>query len=394
MNSRILISKPEMVFEHEYFTRMNFSPIFCKLLFNVQLLFVSLLFFTSCNKENDPEPGPYFPPIGSSWEKVTPASLGWDESKIPELKAFLVASNSRAFIVLKDGKIVIEEYMGNRLWDNPPVAFDVNSVWYWASAGKTLTAVLVGKAESQGKINLDARTADYIGQGWTSLPLIQENKVTVRHQLTMTTGLDDNLTNNPCTEPACLAYLADPGSRWGYHNRAYSLLDDVISNATGQTLNIYLDKEIKSKTGMDGQLEKQGYNNVYYSTARSMARFGLLLLNKGKWKQDQIIPEDFYNLMISSSQNLNLSYGYLTWLNGKSSFMAPESQAVIPGSITPNAPADMFAAMGKSFQIVNIVPSKNIVVIRMGDDPDSSPVPFQYQDELWKMLNEIIKKDE
>jgi CubicO group peptidase (beta-lactamase class C family) len=372
---------------------MNFSPILDKLLFNVQLLFVSLLFLTSCNKENDPEPGTYFPPNGSFWEKVTPTSLGWDESKIPELKAFLLASNTRAFIVLKDGKIVIEEYMGNELWGNPPVAFNVNSNWYWASAGKTLTAVLVGKAASQGKINLDARTSEYIGPGWTSLPLTQENNITVRHQLTMTTGLNDNLTNNLCTDMACLTYLADPGTRWAYHNGAYSLLDDVISNATAQTLNTYLNEKIKSKTGMDGQFNKQGYNNVYYSTPRSMARFGLLLLNNGKWKQGQIIPEDFYNLMISSSQNLNLSYGYLTWLNGKSSFMVPESQTTIPGSITPNAPADMFAAMGKSFQIVNIVPSKNIVVIRMGDEPDTSPVPFQYQDDLWKMLNEIIKED-
>jgi len=370
---------------------ITFKILF-KLLFNVQLLFASLLFLSSCTKDNDPEPGPYFPPNGTAWTKVTPASLGWDESKIPELKAFLAASNSRAFIVLKDGKIVIEEYMGNKLWDTPPVAFDVNSAWYWASAGKTLTAVLIGKAVSQGKIDLDAKTSNYIGTGWTSLTLTEENKITVRHQLAMTTGLDDNVAKNLCTDPVCLTYLAEPGSRWAYHNGAYTLLDVVLANTTGKTLNTYLTEEIKSKIGMDGQFNKQGYNNVYYSTARSMARFGLLMLNKGKWKQDQIIPEDYYNLMINSSQIMNLSYGYLTWLNGKSSFMAPESQIEIPGSIAPNAPADMFAAMGKSFQIVNIVPSKNIVVIRMGEDPDTSPVPFQYQDDLWKKLNEIIKE--
>ena len=91
--------------------------------------------------------------------------------------------------------------------------------------------------------------------------------------------------------------------------------------------------------------------------------------------------------MITSSQNLNLSYGYLTWLNGKSSFMVPVSQTVIPGSIAPNAP------MGKSFQIVNIVPSKNIIVVRMGEDPDTSPVSFQYLDDLWKMLSVVIKED-
>lgn len=373
---------------------MNSFKIFHKFLFNVALLFASILFLYSCSKENDPEPGLYFPPPDAPWKKVTPASLNWDESKIPELRAFLVASNSRAFIVLKDGKIVIEEYMGKELWGDPPVDFNVNSAWYWASAGKTLTAVLVGKAEAQGKINLDAKTSDYLGTGWTSLELTQENKITVRHQLTMTTGLDDDAAKNFYTDPIYLTYLADPGTRWAYHNGPYTLLDDVMTNATGKTLNAYLAEEIKSKTGMDGQFNKQGYNNVYYSTARSMARFGLLLLNKGKWKQDQIIPEDYYNLMINSSQNMNISYGYLTWLNGKSSFMEPESQTVIPGALTPSAPADMFAAMGKSFQIVNIVPSKNIVVIRMGDEPGTSSIPFQFQDDLWKKLNEIIKEDE
>jgi len=49
--------------------------------------------------------------------------------------------------------------------------------------------------------------------------------------------------------------------------------------------------------------------------------------------------------------------------------------------------------MGKSFQIVNIVPSKNIIVVRMGEDPDTSPVSFQYLDDLWKMLSVVIKED-
>ena len=96
------------------------------------------------------------------------------------------------------------------------------------------------------------------------------------------------------------------------------------------------------------------------------------------------------NLMSTTSQNLYLSYGYLTWLNGKSSFMAPGLQTVFPTSITPNAPSDMYAAMGKNGQLINIVPSQNLVVIRMGDVPDNSLVPFLFQDEIWEMLNQVI----
>ncbi|MBX2968566.1 MAG: serine hydrolase [Cyclobacteriaceae bacterium] len=354
------------------------------------LLFICLV--TSCSKDSDPAPTPtvlYFPPIGTSaWETVSPATLGWNTSKIADLDAFLDASDSRALIVLKDGKIVLEKYRGKQ-FDNV-TDFGVNSNWYWASAGKTLTAAVVGIAEEQGLIELDEKTSTYLGAGWTDLTPEHENNITVRHQLTMTTGLDDDVPNRDCTDPECLIFKASPGTRWAYHNAPYTLLDGVIANATGKTLNAYLNNELKSKTGMDGQYIQTGDNNVYYSTARSMARFGLLLLNEGKWNDLQVVPEAYVTLMKSSSQSLNPSYGYLTWLNGKSSYILPNTQVSIPGSVSPSAPADMFAAMGKNGQIINIVPSQNLVVVRMGDVPDTSLVPFLFQDDLWEKLNEII----
>jgi CubicO group peptidase (beta-lactamase class C family) len=351
-----------------------------------------LFFSTSCSKKGDPAPvaALYFPPTGSTWETVSPSSLGWDESKIPDLKSFMQTSNSRALIVLKDGKIVIEEYLGKQF--DGTTNFSATSNWYWASAGKTLTSALVGIANGQGKINFDAKTSDYLGVGWTSLTTTQENKISVRHQLTMTTGLDDAVTNPDCTAKTCLVFKADPGTRWAYHNAPYTLLDGVIANATGTTLNTYVTEQLKSKIGMDGQYIPTGDNNLYYSTPRSMARFGLLLLNKGKWDQVQIIPDSYFTLMTTTSQNINLSYGYLTWLNGKTSYHIPTSQIVFSGSLSPNAPTDMFAAMGKNGQLINVVPSKNLVVIRMGDVPDTSLVPFLFQDDLWKKLNAVIIK--
>jgi hypothetical protein len=95
--------------------------------------------------------------------------------------------------------------------------------------------------------------------------------------------------------------------------------------------------------------------------------------------------------MINTSQQLNLSYGYLWWLNGKPSFMSPGSQLVIPAAITPNAPADMYAAMGKNGQYINVVPSQRLVVLRMGDNPDNSLVPYTYQNQIWEKLNKVIR---
>lgn len=346
----------------------------------------------ACSKKSDPAPPAvtslYFP-TANTWETVTPSSLGWNEAAIPDLKAFLVSSNSRALIVLKDGKIVIEEYLGTQLTGG---AFTVNSPWYWASAGKTLTSALVGIAHEEGKISFDAKTSDYLGAGWTSLSALQESKITVRHQLTMTTGLDDGVADPDCTDKTCLVYKADPGTRWAYHNAAYTLLDGVIASGTGQTMTNYFTSKIGSVIGMDGFYLKSGsYNNVFYSTPRSFARYGLLLLNKGVWNGTTVIPSSYFTLMTTSSQNINLSYGYLTWLNGKISYMVPGSQLVIPGSIASNAPSDMFAAMGKNGQIINVVPSKNLVVIRMGDVPDTSSVPYLFQNDLWGKLNAVIK---
>jgi CubicO group peptidase (beta-lactamase class C family) len=359
---------------------------------------IAILFFAccvfSCTKKDDPLPQLYFPPNGSAaWESITPTSLGWDETNIPALRNYMAATNTRAIIVLKNGKIVIEEYLGTQLTGGN---FTAASNWYWASAGKTLTSALVGIAESQGKINFDAKTSDYLGTGWTSLTPAQESKITVRHQLTMTTGLDDysevgSTGNKDCTQPACLTYKATPGVRWAYHNAPYTLLDGVISAATSQTLTNFFNTQLRDKIGMDGAYSKIDFNNVFFSTPRSMARFGLLLLNRGNWNGGTIIPESYYNLMVTTSQTLNQSYGYLTWLNGKTSLMVPTSQVVYPVSISPNAPSDMFAAMGRNGQLINIVPSKNLVMVRMGDAAETTLVPFTFQNDLWLKLNAIIK---
>jgi hypothetical protein len=99
---------------------------------------------------------------------------------------------------------------------------------------------------------------------------------------------------------------------------------------------------------------------------------------------------NYYQSMIQTSQALNQSYGYLWWLNGKSSFMVPGSQLIIPGPLCPSAPADMYAGLGKNGQVVNIAPSQNLVWIRMGDAPGAGIVPILMNDTIWQKLNAIM----
>ena len=203
----------------------------------------------------------YFPPTsGNTWETITPSELGWCEDQIPELLSFLESNNTKAFIVLKNGKIVIENYFGT---------FTQDSLWYWASAGKTLTSYLVGIAQQNGQLSINDLSSSYLGSGWTSCTADQENNITVRNQLTMTSGLDDGVADPYCTDPSCLVYSADAGTRWAYHNGPYTLLDGVLEGATGQTLNGLVFSALKQPTGMDGFFFQSGYNNVYLSTARS-----------------------------------------------------------------------------------------------------------------------------
>jgi CubicO group peptidase (beta-lactamase class C family) len=324
----------------------------------------------------------YFPPVsGNAWDTLSLASLGWCEERIEDMYDMLDDNNTKAFIVLKDGKIVLEKYFGSFVQD---------SVWYWASAGKSLTACLVGIAQEEGFLRISDRTSDYLGPGWTDCTTEQEDLITIRHQLTMTTGLDDNVPDHYCTLDTCLQYKADAGTRWAYHNGPYTLLDDIMESATGQNLNTYFQQKVRIPTGITGLFVQTGYNNVFYSKARSMARFGLLILNRGNWNGTQVITDTaYFNDMINTSQMLNQSYGYLWWLNGKPSYMLPGLQFVFPGSLMPHAPDDMLAALGKNGQYINVVPGLNMVVIRMGNAPDGSDVSVTLNDMIWEHLNQL-----
>jgi len=322
------------------------------------LLFLLPILFVSCSKDETTSPtiaeeSLYFPPIlGSAWDTKSIASLGWNQSQVQPLLDYLQQKNSKSFIILVNGRIVLENYFN---------AHTATSNWYWASAGKTLTSTVTGIAQQEGFININNKVSQYIGTGWTSAPLAKENLISCKHLLTMTAGLDDS---NDAVDPASLIYTADAGTRWAYHN-VYVKLQDVVAQATGQTWSNYFTSKLKNPIGMDGTWFQSGNSTVYWSTTRSMARFGLLIYNKGKWENNQILNENYYNEATNTSQNINLGYGYLWWLNGKATYHLPQSQLTLLGSIIPSAPNDMFMALGKNDQKIYVIPSKKMVVIRV-----------------------------
>jgi CubicO group peptidase (beta-lactamase class C family) len=330
----------------------------------------------------------YFPPkIGTTWQTLSPASLGFCQERIDSLYRFLDDNNTKSFILLKDGKIVLEKYFDS---------FTQDSLWYWASAGKSATAFLIGQAQEEGLLNINNPSSTYLGAGWTTCPPSKEALITVRNQLTMTNGLDDNIPPSAavpepdnCTDPACLLYKADAGTRWAYHNAPYHLLHDVIEAVSGLTIQQFTKTRLLDKTGMKGFW----FEHVLYGRARDMARYGLLVLANGVWDGDTLLHDQQYLYdMRHPSQTLNKSYGYLWWLNGQPSFMLPGLQLAIPGTLVAEAPPDMFAALGKNDQKIHIVPSKGWVIVRQGNasnfaGPNGGTVPIYFDNNMWKYLN-------
>jgi len=325
----------------------------------------------------------YFPPImGNQWETVSAAVLGWDTSNEQQLFDYLAAKGTKSFMVLKKGRIVYEKYFnGQTATDN----------WIWFSAAKTLTAATIGIAQQEGLLGIDDTMTSHLGTGWTAMTTARENVITIKHHLSMSSGLDETIDWG-CFDPSCFQYKADPGTRWTYHQGAYTILQDVVTNAANTPFESYFATKLKNPIGMNGSWFVLNEYHLYKSTARSMSRFGLLMLNGGVWDGNAILTDvNYFEEMTNTSQQMNKSYGYLWWLNGKTSSMSTGSQDVYPGYLIPNAPADMFCALGYADQKIYVVPSKDLVIIRQGQDAGGSNLAGSgFDNILWNKINQVI----
>lgn len=352
-------------------------------------ILMGIVLALSCSSDDSNTTNPplaeelYFPPLNSdTWETTSIADLNWNEDALEPLLDFLDISNTKSFIILQNGRIVTEAYFnGTTMSSNNP----------WFSAGKTLTAFMVGVAQEDGLLNIDDPSSNYLGNGWSSLTTEQENAITVKNHITMTSGLDYNV-DFTCTDTNCLSYLNPPNTYWYYHNAPYTLTQSIISGALNSDFDSYFNSMLKDKIGMQGSWIQVGYNKFYFSNARSMARFGLLCLNEGVWEDNIILGDtSYFEDMTNTSQNMNPAYGYLWWLNGKPTYRLPSSENTYIGKLIPNAPDDLIAGLGAIDQKLYVVPSKKLVIIRMGNDSGAGDLgPSGYDDLLWEKINALI----
>lgn len=336
-----------------------------------------------------PTPNPsalamYFPPVGSdAWETVSARALGWDSTALSAALDWAGSNGTTAMIVLWRGRIVTERYW--RGWT--PTTDSII-----ASAGKSISGFLVGQLKERGQVVLDERAARYLGNGWSRSPL-SEGRITVRHLLSMASGLDDSLR-----------FAAEPGTRFYYNNPAYYQLFGVMTNAAGATINPLSRLLLWDRVGMRNSswvpfIDTGEPGFVMRASARDMARFGLLVLNRGRWMADTLLRDTTYmREMLASSTTSNPSYGFLWWLNGKSQHRIPGPMTfpTQTGSIIPSAPSDLVAALGKGDKKIYVSPLQEVVVVRHGDEADGagSGNPFAasgFDEQLWQRLKGAMK---
>ena len=389
MNSNLIC---KIIFINKLFH--TFKVLFQILVMKKIIYFLLIvLVFTNCSDNNNSGSDVnynimYFPPTNGTdtWETQSISSLGWNQNAVQPLLDYLLLKNTKSFMILVNGRIVMENYFNGHT---------ATTLWKWNSAGKTLTSTVTGIAEQEGFINTNNKVSDYLGTGWTSAPLAKENLITCKNLLKMNSGLDDTLGDD--VAPGNLQYVADAGTRWAYHN-VYVKLQDVVEQATGQTWNNYFNTKLRDKIGMSSTgvwYNGTGVNlglRIYFSNTRSMARFGLLALNNGNWNGNQVINSAYLNQATTTSQNINLAYGYLWWLNGKASYRLPQTQLQFNGSLIASGANDMYMALGKDDQKIYVIPSKKMVVIRMGDAADSANLALSTFDEvLWQKINALYQ---
>lgn len=275
---------------------------------------------------------------------------------------------TRAVLVVHRDKIVAEKYA---------VGYNQNSQFLGWSMAKSITGALVGLLVKEGKLNV---TQPAPVKQWQN-PEDQRHNITIEHLLQQTSGLDfwENY-NNASDATKMLSNKADmggytaskplkhkPGSKFYYSSGNSNLLSLIIRNTVGDR-NYYLFpyKNLFHKIDMYHTLLEPDASGTFvgssyvYASARDYARFGLLYLHDGVWNGERILPEGWIKKTITPPPSNELkNYGYQFWLNGLDENDLSKREF-------PEAPPDLFYADGYGGQRIYIIPSKQLVAVRMG----------------------------
>ena len=281
--------------------------------------------------------------------------------------------DTRGMVVVKDGRIVAERYARGYSVATPMLGWSMT---------KSVTSALVGILVAQGRLRLDEPAPV---PEWRK-PRDPRGAITLRQLLTMSSGLkfvEEYVAGSDSVqmlyhEPDMAAYAArqpqqhPPGLHWSYSSGTANILARMVRDTVGGTdasFNDFARHALFEPAGISSMLIEPDQAGVPvgssygYATARDWARFGLLYLRRGSVNGRQVLPESWIDFTSTpTSAAPTKLYGAQFWLN----------QGPVNGQYArhyPLCPADMYLANGFSGQFVAIVPSRNVVIVRLGWTP-------------------------
>lgn len=273
---------------------------------------------------------------------------------------------TRAVLVVHDGNIIVEKYADG---------FTMNTRQMGWSMTKSLTNGIIGLLARDQKISLNDHAPIKTWQ--------QDGRsnITINNLMQASSGLEwQEIYSGPSTATIMLFKKRDagiyaaafpvkhpPGEVFYYSSGTTNILSRISRQLIGeQDYHNYPYRQLFHKIGMRSLVIEPDPGGTFvgssfsYATARDWARFGLLYLNDGYWMGERILPEGWVEYTTTPAQGAKRGeYGAQFWLNAGS----PENKSIRD---FPDVPEDMFYCSGYEDQYVFIIPSKNLVVVRLG----------------------------
>lgn len=334
------------------------------------------------NREFNTSKLPY--PYGNGAQKDTVYNtINYNELNAAVSNAFNaheeIQTKTRAVLVIYKDQIIAEKYAEGFTKDSKILGWSMT---------KSITSAVLGILEKQGKINVNQKN---LFPEWEN---DERSKITVTNLLQMNSGLEWNEDYNTMSDVTQMLFLdkdmtqtqllkpltGEPNNSWNYSSGTSNLLSGYIRNQfnTHQKYLNFWYAELIDKIGMSSMLIETDLTGNYvgssygWATPRDWAKFGLLYLHKGNWNGEQILNEAWVDYTATPTNGSNGEYGAHFWLNA--------------GGVYPNAPKDVFSCNGYQGQRIFIIPSKEMVIVRMGLTKDSS---FNFDTFLKEILASI-----
>jgi CubicO group peptidase (beta-lactamase class C family) len=329
--------------------------------------------------EIDPAGGDYWPDL--EWDLATPDQAGWAADALAQARAYSQRIGTASFVVVQHGRIVDS-------WGDVTRRLELHSV------RKSLLNALIGIAVAEGRISLDA-TLTSLGVDDVEPSLSDaEKQATVRQLMQARSGVYHVANYETESErrrrPARGSHA--PGSFCYYNNWDFNALGTIYEHAVGTSIFQAFQDRIAQPIGMqdyrpsDGRYVTSAVSQhaayPFRMSARDLARFGLLYLRQGRWREHEIVPASWVEESTTawSETFFHSGYGYLWWTG------FPDRRVAIM-----DLPARGYFAYGAKGQFVIVDPVDDVVVVHQTDKSEVSARQMGHL--MWLVLTAAHARD-